>query len=72
MVAMALAALSPVMLVEGLLVFAAIEKTGVGRVADTAAAANRGDARWKRGVISVTDISDWRDQVAAFENHREA
>ena len=64
---MALAALSPVMLVEGLLVFAAIEKTGVGRVADTAAAANRGDARRKSRVISVTIVTGWSAQVGAFE-----
>ena len=56
-IAVALAALGPVMLIEGLFVFAAVEQTGVGGMAKTATAAHAGDARRDGGVIAVASVA---------------
>lgn len=67
MIAMTLAAFRPVMIIESLLVFAAIKQARVGRVTQTAAAAHGCDSRWAGGVVSVTIITRRRTQVTAPE-----
>lgn len=65
MIVMALTALGPVMLIEGVLVFAAVEQTGIGRMAETTTAADLRDAGWACGVVSVTGVACWGAEVAA-------
>ena len=67
MIAMALAALGPVMLVEGLLVFAAVEQTRVGRVTKTATATHARDTGRAGGVIAVTIVAGGRAEIAALQ-----
>ena len=67
MIAMALAALGPFVLVEGLLVFAAVEQTGIGRMTKTATPAHAGNAWRDGGVVAVTVVAGGRAQIAAFE-----
>src|SRR5450755_2791918 len=67
MVAMALAALRPVVLIERLLVLAAVEQTRIGRVAKAATAAHAGDTGWTGSVIAVAGIACRRAQVAALK-----
>ena len=65
MVAMALAAFGPLMLIERLLVFAAVKQTGVGRMAKTATPAYLRDAGRAGGVIAVAGVACGRAEVAA-------
>ena len=66
-VAMALAAFGPVMLIERLLVFAPVKQTGVGRVAKTATPAYLRDAGWAGGVVAVAGVARGRAQIATHE-----
>ena len=66
-VAMTLTAFGPVMLIERLLVFAAVKQTGVGRVAKTAAPAYLRDAGWACRVVAVAGVACGRAQVTAHE-----
>ena len=66
-VAMALATFGPVMLIERLLVFAAVKQTGVGRVAKTATPAYLRDAGWAGGVVAVAGVACWGAEVTAHE-----
>ena len=66
-IAVAFAALGPLMLVEGLLVFAAVEQAGVGRMANAAAPAYAGDAGWRGRVIPVAGVAARRAEIAAIE-----
>ena len=67
MIVMALAALGPVMFIEGVLVLAAIKQTGVSRMAKTATTANLRDTRWTGSVVAVTGIAGGRTEVTAHE-----
>ena len=67
MITMALAAFGPVMLIECVLVFAAIEETRIGRVAKTATSAHLRDARRTGGVVAVASIARGCAQIAALE-----
>src|SRR5512132_572041 len=66
-IVMALAALGPVVFIEGVLVFAAVKQAGVSRMAKTAAPANLRDARWAGGVVAVTGVACGRAEVTAHE-----
>ena len=57
MIAMALAALGPVMLLERVLVFAAVKQTGVGRMAETAAATDLRDAGRAGSVVAMARVA---------------
>ena len=67
MITMALAAFGPVMLIECVFVFAAIEQTRVGRMTKIATLADLCDAGRARGVISMTSIATRRAQIATVE-----
>ena len=67
MVAVALSALRPFVLIERELVFAAVKQTGVGRVTETAAPADLRDARRASGVVAVTGVTRRRAEIAAHE-----
>lgn len=67
MIAMALTALRPVVLIERLLVFASVEQTGVRGVAETAAAADLRDARRAGGVVAMAGVTRRRAEIAAYE-----
>ena len=67
MVAMALTALSPVMLVESLFVFTAVEEARIRGVAKVATVADRRDTRREGGMISVTIIAGGRAHITVFE-----
>src|SRR5450755_3417106 len=67
MVAMALGAFGPIIAIEGLFVFAAIEETGIGRMAKTATSAHPCDARRSSRVIAVASVARGRAQIAALE-----
>ena len=67
MIVMALATFGPVMLIERLLVFAAVKQTGVGRVAKTATPAYLRDARWAGSVVAVAGIACRGAYVTAHE-----
>ena len=67
MIVMALAALGPVVFIEGVLVFAAVKQTGVGRVAKTAAPAYLRDAGWAGSVVAVAGVACGRAEVTAHE-----
>ena len=64
-VAMALAAFGPVMLIERLLVFAAVKQTGVGRVAETATATDLRNARRTGSVVAMAGVARGRAEIAA-------
>ena len=55
------------MLIERLLMFAAIKQTGVGGVAKTAAPAYLRDAGWTGSVIAVAGVACGRAQITAHE-----
>ncbi len=67
MIVMALAALGPVVLIEGMLVFAAVKQAGIGRVANTAAPADLRDAGRACSVIAVAGVAGRRAEVTAHE-----
>ena len=67
MFAMALAALGPVMFVEGLLVFAAVKETRIGRVTKTATATHARHPRRAGGVVAVTIVAGGCAQIAALQ-----
>ena len=67
MIVMALAALGPVVLIERVLVFAAVKQTGVGRMAKTATPAYLRDAGRACSVISVAGVACGRAQVTPPE-----
>ena len=67
MVAMALTAFGPIMSIKRLLVFAAVEQAGIGRVAKTAAPAHSRDAGWTGGMIAMASVTGRRTEVAAFK-----
>ena len=64
---MALTAFRPVMLIERLLVFAAVKQTGVGGMAKTTASAYLRDAGWAGSVIAVTGVACGGAYVTAHE-----
>ena len=64
---MALAALRPAVLIERVLVFAAVEQTGVGRMAKTAAPADLRDAGRVCSVIAVAGVACGRAEIPANE-----
>jgi hypothetical protein len=64
-IAVAFAAFRPVVLIESLFVFAAIEQAGVRGVADTATLAHLGDPGRAGGVIAMTRIAARRAEIAA-------
>src|SRR6188474_2137364 len=66
-VAMTLTAFGPVMLIERLLVFAAVKQTGVGRMAKTAAPAYLRDAGWAGSVVAVAGVACRRAEIIAHE-----
>jgi hypothetical protein len=55
------------MLIECLLVFAAVKQTGVGRVAKTAATAYLRDAGWAGSVVAVAGVACGRAEITAHE-----
>ena len=55
------------MLVEGLLVFAAVKETGIGRVAKTATPAHARYAGRAGGVVAVTIVAGGRAEIAALQ-----
>src|SRR5436305_13163567 len=67
MIIMALAALGPFMLIERLLVFAAVKQAGVSRMAKTAAPADLRDAGRVGGVVAVAGVAGRCAKVAAHE-----
>jgi len=67
MIVMALAALGPVVFIEGVLVFAAVKQAGVSRMAKTAAPADLRDAGWAGGVVAVAGVACGRAEVTAHE-----
>ena len=67
MIIMALAALGPVVFIEGVLVFAAVKQAGVSRMAKTAAPADLGDAGRAGGVVAVAGVAGRCAKVAAHE-----
>jgi len=67
MIIMALAALGPIMLIERLLVFAAVKQAGVSRMAKTAAPADLGDAGRTGGVVAVAGVAGRCAKVASHE-----
>src|SRR4029450_2323677 len=67
MIVMALAALGPVVFIEGVLVFAAVKQTGVSRMAKTAAPADLRDAGWAGGVVAVGGGACGSAEVTAHE-----
>src|SRR5512133_1139421 len=67
MIVMALAALGPVMFIEGVLVFAAVKQAGIGRVAKTAAPAYLRDAGRACSVIAVAGVAGRRAEITAHE-----
>ena len=62
---MALAALGPVMFVERVLVFAAVKQTGVGRMAETATAADLRNAGRTGSVVAMAGVACGRAEIAA-------
>src|SRR4029079_1846546 len=64
---MALTAFGPVMLIECLLVFAAVKQTGVGRVTKTATPAYLRDARWTGSMVAVAGVACGRAEGTAHE-----
>ena len=67
MIVMALAALGPVVFIEGVLVFAAVKQAGISRMAKTAAPADLRDAGWAGGVVAVAGVACGRAEVTAHE-----
>ena len=67
MIVMALAALGPVVFIEGVLVFAAVKQAGVSRMAETAAPADLRDSGWAGGMVAVAGVAGRRAKVAAHE-----
>ena len=67
MIIMALAALGPVVFIEGVLVFAAVKQAGVSRMAKTAAPADLGDPGRAGGVVAVAGVAGRCAKVAAHE-----
>src|SRR5438876_778956 len=67
MITMTLAAFGPVMLIEGVLVFAAVEQTGVGRVAKVATSAHSCDSGRSSGVVAVASIAPGCAQITTLE-----
>src|ERR1700757_4213565 len=67
MIVMALAALRPVVLIERVLVFAAVKQTGVGRMAKTATPAHLRDAGRACSVIPMAGVARRRAKVAAHQ-----
>jgi len=67
MIVMALAALGPVVFIESVLVFAAVEQTGVGRMAKTAAPADLCNAGRAGGVVAVASVARGRAEIATHE-----
>jgi hypothetical protein len=67
MIAMALTAFRPVVVVEGLLVLAAVEQAGVGGVAETATVAHTRDPGRTGGMVSMTVVTGRCTEVAATE-----
>src|SRR5438309_1186460 len=67
MVPVALRALGPFVLLESLLVFAAIKQAGVARVAETAALAHARQANRHSGMVAVTVVARRRAQIASLQ-----
>src|SRR6516162_2669304 len=65
MVAMAVPALGPVMLIERVLMFAAVKQTGICRVAETATTADLGDTRRTSSVVAMTSVARRCTKVTA-------
>src|ERR1700740_3157828 len=66
-ITMALAAFGPVVFIECVFVFAAVEQTRIGRVAETATPAHLRDSGRTGGVIAVASIARERAKIAAHE-----
>ena len=67
MVAMALGAFGPIIAIEGLFVLAAIEQTGIGRMAKTATSAHPRDTGGSGSVVAVASVTRGRAQVTPPE-----
>src|SRR5438477_10485304 len=67
MVAMAFAAFGPPVLVERLLVLAAVKKTGIGRMTQTATAAHARHSGRHGRMIAVTIIAGGRAKIPALQ-----
>lgn len=66
-IAVALAAFGPTVLIEGLFMFAAVEEAGVGRMAKAATVAHARDARRRGRVVPMAIITGGRAEIAALE-----
>ena len=67
MITMALAAFGPVVLIECMFVFAAVEQTGVGRVTKTATSAHLRDPGRTGSMVAVAGVACGRAQIATVE-----
>src|SRR5512133_2154646 len=67
MITMTLAAFGPVMLIECVLVFAAVEQTRIGRVAKIATSAHSCDSGRSSGVVAVASIAPGCAQITTLE-----
>ena len=63
-ITVALAAFGPIMAIESLFVFAAVEQTRVGRMTHTTTLAHLRDARRTGRVVAVTGVTRGRAQIA--------
>src|SRR5690242_16436974 len=66
-ITMALAALRPIVLVERLFVFAALEQTCIRGVADAATFGDLGNAWWTGRMIAMAGIAAGRSKITAFQ-----
>ena len=67
MISMALAAFRPVVLIERVFVFAAVEHTGIGRVTKIATLAHSCDSGRSSGVVAVASIAPGCAQITTLE-----
>src|SRR6266702_3178096 len=67
MVPVTLPALGPFVLLEGLLVFAAVKQAGIARVAETTALTHARQTDRHGGVIAVTVVARRRAQIASLQ-----
>src|ERR1044071_1644835 len=67
MVAVALPALGPFVLLEGLLVFAAVKQAGIARVTEAATLAHARQTHGHGSVVAVAIVARRRAQIAALQ-----
>src|SRR6266540_3294002 len=67
MITMTLAAFGPVMLIECVLVFAAVKQTGISRVAKIATSAHSCDSGRSSGVVAVASVAPGCAQITTLE-----